>query len=188
MTTTDLWYVSRGSGLVLLGLLTATIVLGAVVRSGWTPRGWPRFVVQGLHRNLALLAVALLCLHVLTAELDPYVPIGWLSLVLPFASPYRTVWMAMGTIALELLAAVVVTSLVRRFLSATAWRSVHMLVVAAWPLTLAHVIGMGPDVAIPAIAAGVVGCAAIGLAALSALGTPRSGVDAVRLTAGPGRR
>ena len=62
-----LWFVSRGSGLVLLVLLSAVMVLGAATQAGWAPRHSPRFVVAELHRTLSLFAVALLALHVLTA-------------------------------------------------------------------------------------------------------------------------
>ena len=32
-----LWFVSRGSGLVLLALLTVVMVLGIATRAGWAP-------------------------------------------------------------------------------------------------------------------------------------------------------
>ncbi|HUY96638.1 MAG TPA: ferric reductase-like transmembrane domain-containing protein [Verrucomicrobiae bacterium] len=188
MTTTDLWYASRGSGLVLLAVLTSTIGLGALARSGWRPGGWPRFVIQDLHRTLALFALAVGVLHIVTAELDPFVRLGWLAVVLPFSSSYRPLWMGAGAIALELLLAVVATSLVRQRLGHAAWRSVHQLVLLAWPLTLAHVVGMGPDVAIPAVAAGVAGCGILGLIALALRvdEPPRPG--AARLGVGGGAR
>ena len=79
-----LWFVSRGSGLVLLVLLTVVMVLGISTRAGWAPR--PRFVTAELHRTLALFSAAFLVLHVVTAILDPYVSIGWAAAVLPFTS------------------------------------------------------------------------------------------------------
>jgi hypothetical protein len=88
-SSSTLWYLTRGSGLVLLVVLTASVVVGILSSGGWAPRHWPRFVVTGLHRNLSLLAVALLVVHVLTAELDPFAPLGWLAVVVPFLSPYR---------------------------------------------------------------------------------------------------
>jgi hypothetical protein len=84
-----MWLVSRGSGLILLVLFTAVFVMGISTRLGSGSRSMPRFAVAELHRTLALFAVALLLLHVVTAILDPYVAIGGWATVLPFAAHYR---------------------------------------------------------------------------------------------------
>ena len=109
-----LWLVSRASGLALLVLFSAVVVLGVAARLGSAPRRWPRFVFPEVHRTLALFAVAFLGLHVLTAILDPFVTIGWAATVLPFASGYRTLAIGLGTLAVDLGGAVLLTSLVRR--------------------------------------------------------------------------
>ena len=70
-----LWYLTRGTGLVALLLLTASVVLGIVQVQRWAPAGSPRFVVVALHRAVSLLVVALLAVHVLTAVLDRFAPI-----------------------------------------------------------------------------------------------------------------
>ena len=73
--STALWYASRATGVVSLLLLTGVVLLGILVnRQGRLP-GLPRFVVTGLHRNLSLLGVAFVAMHVVTAVLDPYVTI-----------------------------------------------------------------------------------------------------------------
>jgi len=140
-----LWYLARGSGLVLLGLLTANLVLGIAIQGGWHPSRWPRFVAQGVHRNLALLAMVLLVIHVVTIELDPFVGVGWWAVFVPFVSPYRPIWLALGTLSLDILAAVVATSLLRRHLRPNWWRLIHWLGYLAWPLALLHSIGTGTD-------------------------------------------
>jgi methionine sulfoxide reductase heme-binding subunit len=141
-----LWFVSRGSGLVLLVLLTAIVVLGAATRAGWAPRRWPRFAVAELHRTLSLFAVALLALHVLTAILDRYVTIGWAATVIPFASPYRRLAVGMGTLAADIGAAVLLTSVLRSRLGYRWWRAVHWLAYLAWPAAFAHALTAGNDV------------------------------------------
>src|ERR1700751_5464047 len=117
----DLWFLSRGSGLVLLVLFSVVVVLGVATRTGSAPGHWPRFAVAELHRTLGLFAVALLALHVLTAILDPFVTIGWAATVLPFASPYRTVAIGLGTLAVDLAGAVLLTSVGRRRLGQRSW-------------------------------------------------------------------
>src|SRR5512139_1544300 len=98
----DMWFVSRASGLALLVLLSAVMVLGVSTRLGSSPRNWPRFVFAELHRTLALFLVAFVLLHVVTALLDPFVSIGWAATVLPFLSGYRTLAIGLGTLAVDL--------------------------------------------------------------------------------------
>jgi len=140
-----LWYTTRGAGAVGLVLLSAAVVLGLLSALRFEAPGWPRFLTQGLHRNLSLLAVVFTAVHVVTAIVDPYVSLGWTTVVVPFAQPYRTFWMGLGTIGSDLLAAVVVTSLLRRPLGHTAWRAVHWLAYAAWPVAVLHGVGTGTD-------------------------------------------
>jgi methionine sulfoxide reductase heme-binding subunit len=143
-----LWFVSRASGLVLLALFSAVIVLGVATRLGSAPRRWPHFVIAELHRTLALFSVAFLALHVLTAILDPFVSIGWAATVLPFLSSYRTLAIGLGTLAVDFGAAVLVTSLLRRRLGFGAWRAVHWLAYLAWPVAFAHSLTAGNDLGI----------------------------------------
>src|SRR5262249_56560391 len=98
----SLWFLSRGSGLVLLVLFSVGVVRGVATRPGGAPGRWPRFASAELHRTLSLFAVALLGLHVVTAILDPFVTIGWAAALLPFASPYRTPAIGLGPLAVDL--------------------------------------------------------------------------------------
>jgi sulfoxide reductase heme-binding subunit YedZ len=144
----DLWFVSRGSGLVLLVLFSAVIVLGVATRLGSVPGRWPRFAVAELHRNLSLFAVALLGLHVVAAILDPFVTIGWPATVLPFTSPYRSLAVGLGTLAVDLAGAVLVTSLLRNRLGFRAWRALHWLAYLAWPAAFVHSLMVGNDLGV----------------------------------------
>ena len=141
-----LWYLSRGTGAVTLVLLTATVVLGIGGTLRWRPAaGLPRFVIDGLHRNLSLLVVVLLAAHVLTAVLDPFAHLRALDAVVPLASAYRPLWLGLGALALDLVIALVVTSLVRARLGLRAWRAVHWVAYACWPVALLHGLGAGTD-------------------------------------------
>jgi sulfoxide reductase heme-binding subunit YedZ len=155
-----LWFLSRGSGLVLLVLFTAVMVLGTATRLGWAPRRWPRFVAAELHRTLSLFAVSLLSLHVITAIADRYVSIGWAAIVLPFLSPYRTLAIGLGTLAADLGAAVLLTSVLRHRLGFGSWRAVHWLAYLAWPAAFAHALSAGGDLHTGWVAAAIWGSAA----------------------------
>jgi hypothetical protein len=139
------WFATRGSGVVTLVLLTAVVCLGILASVGWRTERLPRFVVAGLHRNVTLLAVAFLGVHVATAIADGFAPIRVRDAIVPFLSPYRPLWLGLGTLACDLLVAVVLTSLLRRRLGYRTWRGVHWLAYASWPLALAHSFGTGSD-------------------------------------------
>jgi methionine sulfoxide reductase heme-binding subunit len=140
-----LWYLMRASGLVALLLLTLALVAGIVnVKRFATPR-WPRAVTALLHRNVALLAVVFLSLHVATAALDSYVAVGWLATVIPFSSEWDRLWVGFGTAAVDLMGAVVLTSLLRARLTYRVWKAVHWLAYATWPLAIVHGWAAGTD-------------------------------------------
>jgi predicted ferric reductase len=142
---TAFWYASRATGIVSLLLLTAVLVLGILVnRQGRLP-GLPRFAVTGIHRNLSLLSVAFIAVHIVTAVLDTYVHIPLLSAVIPFASGYERLWIGLGAISLDLMAAMIVTSLLRGRMNRTVWRAVHLLAYASWPVAFAHSLGSSTD-------------------------------------------
>lgn len=145
MSSTYLWYATRASGIVALILLTLTMVLGLVTTSRPRARHWPGFAQQEIHRRISIIAVVFLAIHVLTSILDTYVHIGWFAIVVPFTSPYSRFWVGLGTIALDLMVAVFVSSLLRSCLRPGTWRAIHWLAYASWPIALMHTFGMGTD-------------------------------------------
>ena len=140
-----LWYATRGTGAITLLLLTASVVLGVGEVRAWRPAGTPRFAVAAMHRTVSLLAVALLAVHIATTLLDPFPPIGALNAIIPFQTDYRPLWLGLGTVASDLLVALALTSLVRRRLGYRAWRGLHWLAYACWPVALTHGVGAGSD-------------------------------------------
>ena len=141
-----LWYLTRGTGTVSLLLLTLSVVLGiADVRRLSAPR-MPRFVVDGLHQTVSLLVIVTLAIHIATTLMDSFAPIRLVDAVVPFVSSYRPLWIGFGALAFDLLIALVITSIVRARLGYRAWRAVHWLAYACWPVALLHGLGSGSDV------------------------------------------
>jgi hypothetical protein len=179
-----LWYLSRGTGAVTLVLLTATVVLGIAGTLRWRPAGGvPRFLVDGLHRNISLLVVVLLAVHVLTAVLDPFAHLRALDAIVPLASSYRPLWLGFGALALDMLIALVVTSMVRARLGLRAWRTLHWIAYACWPVALLHGLGTGTDASTPWLQALAALCA-VAVAAAVATRLVRSPGASVALRAG----
>lgn len=140
-----LWYATRAAGLVTLVLLTASLVLGILNAGRFASRRWPRFVVQGLHRNLSLLALGCLALHVGTTVIDTYVSIGLQSAFIPFLSGYKRWWLGLGAIAADLMLVLVITSLLRQRIKPRLWRAIHWAGYLCWPVAIAHGLGTGTD-------------------------------------------
>jgi methionine sulfoxide reductase heme-binding subunit len=170
------WYLSRGTGAASLVLLTLALVLGVVNVRRWAPRGLQRFVVDDLHRTLGLLVVVLIAVHVATNVLSSFVSISLIDAVVPFVGSYHPFWLGLGALALDLLAALIITSLLRARIGLRAWRAVHWAAYACWPIAVVHGIGMGTD------ASGwllwlTVGCVAlVGVAVTARVASPKEAV------------
>lgn len=169
---TAFWYLTRGSGIVALVLLTAVIVLGVTASLGWTSQRWPRFFSQALHRDLSLFCLALIAVHVLTTVVDGFAPIGFLDAVVPFRSPYRPIWLGLGALAFDLFVVLGVTSALRQRIGYRTWKLIHWLAYLCWPVAVLHGLGTGTDARVgPVLAldalcvASVVGAVAWRLAA-----------------------
>src|SRR5271154_537887 len=135
------WYLTRSTGAVALLLLTIAVALGVTDVQRWNSPRWPRFLVDSLHRNVSLLAMAFLGLHILTSVLDSFAPISLLDAFVPFASSYRPFWLGLGAVAFDLLLAVMITSLLRQRIGFSSWRAIHWLTYASWPIALLHSLG-----------------------------------------------
>ncbi len=166
-SATALWYASRATGVVSLLLLSLVMIGGLVVnRQGRLP-GLPRFGVTSLHRSVSLLAVVFVAVHVITAIADPFVTIRIAAVVIPFTSRYEPFWLGLGAVSLDLIIALIVTSLARARIGRRTWRGLHWLAYAAWPVAFAHSIGSSTDLQYGALRTLAIGCA---LAVLAAVG------------------
>jgi sulfoxide reductase heme-binding subunit YedZ len=142
-----LWYLGRGSGLMALLLLSVSTALGIATSTGRILPGLPRFAVTALHRNASLTTVVFLVVHIGTMLFDPYAQLRLADIIVPFTGAYRPLWLGLGTLAFDLLLAVVATSLLRHRIGLRTWRAVHWTAYAAWPIGLTHSIGTGTDTA-----------------------------------------
>jgi DMSO/TMAO reductase YedYZ heme-binding membrane subunit len=140
-----LWYVNRATGVVLVGLLTLATGIGVVSTARAGSVRWPRFATQTLHRNVSLLAMVMLAVHVTSAVVDTYVDIRWYEAFVPFVGRYEPWWLGVGTVSLDLLVVVVLTSLVRERLNHRRWRILHLAAYLAWAVGVAHGVGIGTD-------------------------------------------
>jgi len=139
------WYLMRASGAVTMVLLSCVFALGIATTNRRQLGRLPRFVTLALHRNLSLLAVVFLAIHVATSLIDPYAQVSAISVVVPFVGAGKPLWIGLGAVSLDLVAALTVTSLLRRHLGQRVWKGVHWLAYLSWPVALAHGVGIGSD-------------------------------------------
>ncbi len=82
---------------------------------------------------------------VATVVIDGFAPIRWIDAVVPFGSAYRPIWLGFGALALDLLVAIAITSLVRARLGYGVWRAVHWTTYGTWVVAILHGAGVGSD-------------------------------------------
>jgi sulfoxide reductase heme-binding subunit YedZ len=179
-----LWYLTRGTGAAALVLLTLSLALGVVNVQRFASPRMPRFAIDGWHRTTSLLVCVLLAVHVGTTVLDGYAPIRLVDAFVPFGGTYRPVWLGLGALALDLLIALIVTSLLRARLGLRAWRAVHWLAYACWPVALVHGLGTGSDVRPGWLTWLSLACTAVVIAAVGVRLADRG--TAIRVRAGAG--
>lgn len=141
-----LWYISRGAGFAGLGLIALIGLLG--ILTAQNVRLSPKLgkaITPELHRNLSLVAVVVLSIHVLAAVLDPFVHLGYIDIVVPFAAHYRQIWIGLGALSLDLAVAIIITSLLRVKFGYRSWKLVHWLSYPIFALSVIHGIASGTD-------------------------------------------
>jgi sulfoxide reductase heme-binding subunit YedZ len=161
-----LWYLTRGFGEIDMVLFTATLVMGLTQVVRYARPGLPRFVISALHKNISILAVIFLALHVLTAVADTVAPISIASVFIPFVGKYRPLWLGLGALALDLLVALVITSLLRERLGQRTWRLLHWTAYLCWPVAILHGLGTGSDTKLGWVLFINAACVAAGIAAI----------------------
>lgn len=182
MTASWVWYLNRATGIVSLVLMTLTLVLGVAVRRQARVPGLPRFGLVTLHRNVSLLSALLLVTHIVSAVVDSYVSINWISVLVPFTSGWRPLPVALGTLAVDLLVLIIGTSLLRGRIPVRLWRGIHWTSYALWPLAFLHGLTAGTDLGSGWALAVALVCAAAagGAAALAWTGRKTQPADRAR--------
>jgi methionine sulfoxide reductase heme-binding subunit len=140
-----LWFATRGAGAVSLLMLTASVCFGLVTVARFQHAEWPRFLNYEMHRRLSLLSIVFLTVHVLAAVFDPFTKLGFGAALVPLASTYRPIPIAIGVISMYLFIALIVTSVLRQHIDARAWRAVHWASYAMWPMAVLHSVTAGTD-------------------------------------------
>ena len=139
------WYVTRTTALLAYLALCGSVVYGLLLSTGILDRIAQRTVSFTLHQDLAAIGVALGLVHAAVLAIDRSVPYSLLELVVPFAGPYRPIWVGLGQIALGVSLLVYLSFYVRKRMGQKAWRRLHYLSFLAFLAATAHGLMAGSD-------------------------------------------
>jgi sulfoxide reductase heme-binding subunit YedZ len=140
------WYAARAAGVVAYLLLSAGVVLGISMAGKKKLHRWPRFAVEDVHRFTGILVGTFVVIHVVTIAIDAWLPFSIASIIVPFTSVYKPLWVGLGIVAAELLLALAITNRLRNTrISYQFWRRAHYLNFAVWGGATLHSIGSGTD-------------------------------------------
>ncbi len=138
------WYTARAGGLVSWGLATASVVWGLLLSGRITRKPKPAWVLD-LHRFLGALTVVFVAVHVLGIWLDSYVHFGPAELFVPLASAWKPGAVAWGVVALYLLLAIEITSLLQRRIPRRLWHAIHLTSFGLFAFATVHALTAGTD-------------------------------------------
>ena len=139
------WYATRSGGIVAWALLAGSVLWGLAL-STKVLRGRPRpNWILDLHRFMGGLALVFTGIHVAAILGDTYVNFGLVEVLVPFTGTWHPDRVAWGIVALYLLAAVEITSLLRRKLSKRTWRLTHYLSFPLFAFATIHGLVAGTD-------------------------------------------
>ena len=85
-------------------------------------------------------------MHVGAIVLDSYTNFGVVNVLVPFTGSWNPVAVAWGIVAMYLLVAIEITSLLRNRMSRKAWHAVHLLAYFVFATSTVHMLSAGTDV------------------------------------------
>jgi predicted ferric reductase len=140
-----LWYVTRAAGVVAYLLLWLSTAWGLAVSSKILDPLLQRFFTYDMHQFISLLALGFVALHVVVVLADKYLPFSVAQILVPFAAPYRPVWVGVGVIGFYLTLLVSVTFYLRQRIGYHKFRVIHYTSFVAYLMALAHGLLAGTD-------------------------------------------
>lgn len=153
------WLISRASGLVAFALLSGSVILGLLMSTKAANRWLPPKITNELHGMLSVLSLVFLAVHGGALLFDGFFAFTPLSLLVPFASPYKPLWVGLGVIAAWTTAGLAASVRFRKQIGYARWRRLHYLSFVAYVLSLVHGMNSGSDTSLPLVQALYLGSA-----------------------------
>ena len=139
------WYLSRSAGTVAWLLVLASCAWGILLVTrlfrGYDRPAW----LLDLHKWFGTLLLAATVLHLVALVGDNYSHFGPKELLIPFASSWHPRGVALGVLAMYMIAAIQITSWAMKKLPKKFWRAVHLSSYVSFILVTWHAITTGTD-------------------------------------------
>lgn len=156
------WLMLRTTGIVAIAVLTLSVVIGIASPALRNPGR--RLVAISVHNAASATGVILLVGHIIFAVVDSYISISPVAVLIPGMSQWEPLWIGVGTVSLDLMLLIVLTSL-NRFRAPRVWKRVHLMSYIAIALAWVHAMFAGTDAGErPMQLAALLSLAAVGMA------------------------
>ncbi|MEO8262373.1 MAG: 2Fe-2S iron-sulfur cluster-binding protein [Pseudolysinimonas sp.] len=119
------WYVTRTSAILAWTLMTLSVTWGVLLSTRVLRKVADSSRLQDLHRYFGGVALLMVVLHMVSLVLDQWAHFSIVELLVPLQSSYRPIPVAIGILAVYLLAAVYGSSLLRDRLPPKFWKGLH---------------------------------------------------------------
>ena len=149
------WYLARASGIVAAVLLVVLMVSGVGMVTGGTFKFLEPLIAWAAHRAVGIAFGMAVLVHVVSLLFDKFVGFNVADLLVPFISHYKpttiagvnvgSLWVALGTFALYLVIAIIITSLLWIEKKPRPWKFVHFASYTVLVLTFIHGLFLGTD-------------------------------------------
>ena len=161
-----IWLAARATGMTAYLALTALVALGLILSHPVNQSTWKLSKrLFPWHENLFIFVVAFLAAHIVAIILDPWAGVGIAGTFFPGLSSYRTIPVALGSLALYALLLTGLTARYTRRLPAGWWLKIHRLSLVVFLLSWTHGMLAGTDSDAFRSVYAVTGLAVIGAAA-----------------------
>lgn len=145
-----MWYITRAAGIMAYLLLWLSTAWGLAIPSKILSDVLTGDFAFDFHQFISLLSLGFLGLHVFILTADRYLPYSPAQVLVPFISPYRPVWVGLGSIAFYLTLLVTVTFYLKKRIGMKQFRVIHYSSLVAYLLAVVHALFAGTDSSLPA--------------------------------------
>lgn len=140
------WYISRASALIAWALMTASVLWGILLSTRIMRRVDNPAWLQDLHGYLGGTSLVMVGLHMVSLMIDSWLKFTATEVLVPFATDFKPLPVALGILAFYLLVAVQGSSLMLKGLPRMFWKALHYASYAALLLVSFHAGLTGTDV------------------------------------------
>jgi len=161
------WIVARATGIAAYIALCLAILSGIALRTSVLDFLATNRALRSLHDFMTWVWIPLGFAHVASLLLDSTARIAPLDLVLPFGVSYAPVAIGLGTLSLDIVVVITITSWLRRRLDERLWRWIHRSSYVAFVTLFLHALLSGTDFSSPLISS-ISWSAALGIGLLAA--------------------